>query len=81
MRYKLLLFFLVCFIINSCSSNNQHIRHTKEIIVTSEAGAKLAQMDNIGFQSGTATGNTITIQPENIKQTIGKVSYQYQKCY
>ncbi len=77
MRYKLLLFFLFCFIINSCSSNNQHIRHTKEIIVTSEAGAKLAQMDNIGFQSGTATGNTITIQPENIKQTIDGIGTSF----
>ncbi|MCP4144474.1 MAG: glycoside hydrolase family 30 protein [bacterium] len=34
-------------------------------------------MDNIGFQSGTATGNTITIQPENIKQTIDGIGTSF----
>jgi glucosylceramidase len=45
-------------------------RKTSEILLTSEAGAKLAVLENVTFRSGRATGNVITVAPGRVRQTI-----------
>ena len=43
---------------------------TTEILVTSEAGDKIATKANVSFQSGAAGGTTIVVSPDIVKQTI-----------
>jgi glucosylceramidase len=73
----------VCAVLVSCLSNNlgvnvvpdrnqPHYRlsATTEILVTSEAGEKLAEQPNIPFRDGTPTGTRVVVRPEVVKQTI-----------
>ncbi len=41
-----------------------------EILVTSEAGDKIATRDNVSFVDGRATGTVITVRPDIVKQTM-----------
>ncbi|MGL1957728.1 MAG: glycosyl hydrolase [Colwellia sp.] len=43
---------------------------TNEILLTSEAGDKIASKNNVRFRQGLGEGNVITISPEVVKQTI-----------
>ncbi len=45
-------------------------RATTDVIVTSEAGDKLARKPNVPFVTGPGTGTTVRIYPERLKQTI-----------
>ena len=47
-----------------------HLTTTQQILVTSEAGDKIATKANLSFQNGVATGRVITINPEIKKQTL-----------
>lgn len=50
---------------------------TTENIITSAAGDKLAQQDNISFTTGTASGNVLRIYPDNRKQTIDGIGTSF----
>lgn len=50
---------------------------TTEILVTSEAGDRLAQKENVQFQVGKATGTTIQIFPNRVKQTIDGIGVSF----
>jgi len=51
---------------------NKHynLKQSYSVIVTSESGYQLSSKENISFVEGKASGNVISIKPENIKQTI-----------
>ncbi len=72
--FKNILFLPIMFIavtvFISCEGN-RGVLTTKEILVTSEAGDKIAPRPNISFVKGQAQdGNIITIQPDVIRQEI-----------
>jgi glucosylceramidase len=50
---------------------------THEILLTSEAGEKLAAMDNVPFQAGVAEGVVVTVHPDSIKQTIDGIGTSF----
>jgi glucosylceramidase len=67
-------------LLGSCTGRNESGRTlatTSEILVTSEAGDKLAPMANVAFQEGRATGTVITIYPDSTKQTIDGIGTSF----
>ncbi len=50
---------------------------TREIIVTSAAGDKLARKDNVEFLTGEATGNVLVILPEKTQQTMDGIGTSF----
>lgn len=52
------------------SGKNFWLSSTAEILLTSEAGDKMALMKNQPFTNGSTGGNRIVIRPDMIKQTI-----------
>ena len=65
--------------IASCSPNSERLEETMssetpmktyEIIVTNEAGDKLALKENVEFAKGSATGTSINVDPSKLKQSI-----------
>ena len=48
-----------------------------EILLTSEAGHKLASMGMVSFQPGIATGTVISIDPDSTKQTIDGIGTSF----
>ena len=53
------------------------ITSTSEIIITSEAGDKLAKQENVMFKTGEASGIVLQIFPENTKQTIDGIGTSF----
>ena len=51
-------------------STHYGITATAEILLTSEAGDKVATTDNVSFRDGAGSGTGIVIQPDVVKQTI-----------
>ncbi|MBA6381514.1 glycosyl hydrolase [Colwellia sp. BRX10-6] len=49
---------------------NYQLLMTQEILLTSEAGDKIAPQQNLSFQQGTATGKVIVVRPDIKKQKI-----------
>lgn len=43
---------------------------TREILLTSAAGARQAALPNVAFHDGLATGTVITVYPDSLRQTI-----------
>lgn len=57
--------------VNSESTNiNYHLLATSEILLTSEAGAKISPQPNLTFVQGKPKGKVITVRPDIIKQEI-----------
>ncbi|MCP4274400.1 MAG: glycosyl hydrolase, partial [Gammaproteobacteria bacterium] len=59
------------------SDINYELSTTSEIIVTSEAGDKLARKNNVTFSNGNGQGNRILIRPDIIKQTMTGVGTSF----
>ena len=55
--------------VDSGAANNR-LTMTTEILVTSEAGDKIATMENVSFQEGDPSGTTVSVDPGIVKQTI-----------
>ncbi len=81
-------FFLVC--LASCVSQpqdvepdsrmnniNYRVSRTAEILLTSEAGDKIATKDNLPFRDGDATGVRVVIRPDRVKQTIAGIGSSF----
>jgi len=62
---------------NSTSDIDYQLSTTAEIIVTSEAGDKLAIKKNEAFSKGRGQGNLILIRPDIIKQTMTGVGTSF----
>jgi glucosylceramidase len=50
---------------------------TTEILVTSEAGDKMAPQENLDFAAGRATGTVVEIFPDQLKQTIDGIGTSF----
>lgn len=50
---------------------------TSEILVTSEGGHRLAALENVSFHDGAATGTTVTIFPDSLRQTIDGIGSSF----
>ena len=55
---------------NERSNDNYDLATTAQILLTSEAGAKLATQQNVSFRQGAPRGTRIIVQPDIVKQTI-----------
>lgn len=55
---------------NNTTDINYQLSMTQEILLTSEAGDKIAPQQNLTFQQGTATGKVIVVRPDIKKQKI-----------
>ncbi len=60
----------------SCVTTKENY-HTKQVLVTSEAGDKIAKKGNITFKTGTAVGTVVKINPEIKKQTIDGIGSSF----
>lgn len=63
-------------VMNSCN-NNESLLITQRILLTSESGDKIAEKENVEFIMGQASGNVITVYPENLKQTIDGIGSSF----
>ena len=52
------------------SDLNYRLTTTAEILLTSEAGAKIAPQQNLTFQQGKPNGKVIEVRPDIVKQKI-----------
>ena len=50
--------------------NKYNFSSTSRILLTSEAGDKIAPQDNVTFQAGKAAGKVITVHPDILKQKL-----------
>ncbi len=60
----------------SCHSD-EGLLVTKKVLLTSESGAKIAEMKNIRFTRGQAVGTSISIDPDTEKQTIDGIGTSF----
>ncbi|MFT5529547.1 MAG: glucosylceramidase, partial [Alteromonadaceae bacterium] len=56
--------------VSSGTQINYSIAATSEVLLTSEAGDKIAPQENLVFKEGTPSGTVITIRPDIVKQTL-----------
>ena len=56
--------------VSSDTQINYSIAATSEVLLTSEAGDKIAPQENLVFKEGTPSGTVITIRPDIVKQTL-----------
>ncbi|MEM6878551.1 MAG: glycoside hydrolase family 30 beta sandwich domain-containing protein [Bacteroidota bacterium] len=50
---------------------------TTKIVVTSEAGDKMAERENVDFQTGEVEGHIVEIFPEEVKQTLDGIGSSF----
>jgi glucosylceramidase len=79
-QYHRLLMVLVAVTIVACAgtreSGSPRVRMV-EILLTSESGHKLASMDGVPFQPGSAEGAVISVYPDSTKQTIDGIGTSF----
>jgi glucosylceramidase len=54
-----------------------NLSSTIEVLVTSEAGDKIAPKENLAFQDGAADGTRVVIKPDVLKQTISGIGTSF----
>jgi len=62
---------------NPTTDVSYNLSSTIEVLVTSEAGDKVAPRENLTFQDGVAKGTRIVIRPEVLKQTISGIGSSF----
>jgi glucosylceramidase len=72
----ILLIVLVIAAVVSCDLSEKKLS-TKEILVTSEAGDKIAARENVEFKKGEPEGTIIRVDPGIIKQTIDGIGTSF----
>lgn len=78
---KKILFYLplsliILCVMESCNSSDD-LYTTKEILLTSEKGDKVAAKENVSFVSGAPSGAVVKVDPEIIKQTIDGIGSSF----
>ena len=68
---------VVVFMIACLDAGATEPDRTTEILVTSEAGDRLASKENVPFQVGKADGTIIQVYPERVKQTIDGIGTSF----
>ena len=76
-RTKATLLLLSALWLSGCARGDDGPQGTQEILLTSEAGAKLAILENVPFQTGVATDRVITVYPDSVKQTIDGIGSSF----
>lgn len=72
--FKALVFIILSILVFGCgASNSNKPGFTSEILLTSAAGDKLANQENVAFIKGNAEGNVISVFPDKKKQTIAGI--------
>jgi glucosylceramidase len=75
-----LLVVLITLTIGACAgtrdSGDPRVRMV-EILLTSESGHKLASMETVSFQPGSADGTVISVYPDSTKQTIDGIGTSF----
>lgn len=73
-----------CTILAACTANSDDpasnanvLLSTTEILLTSEAGDKIASKENVVFEAGDPQGTTIVISPDKVKQTIAGIGSSF----
>ena len=61
-------------------TKNYHLKSTAKIIVTSEAGDKLAVKENVPFKEGQPSGHVVQINPEILKQKIDGIGSSFTEA-
>ena len=61
----------------SSPSGAAQVERTSLILVTSEAGDKLTEKENVAFQKGRAGGTVIEVFPDRLKQTIDGIGSSF----
>ncbi|MFZ0390212.1 MAG: glycoside hydrolase family 30 protein [Calditrichia bacterium] len=84
-RKEVLILFLVAIVMIfvSCFSKKQktnRLYSTSEVLLTSEAGDKMARKADFSFRKGKATGNVIVIEPETAKQTMDGIGTSFTEA-
>jgi glucosylceramidase len=73
-----LIFIILLTVVSACTKKDSYnIEKTDQIIVTSEAGAKLQEINNTGFVNGKAKGNVINIFPDSLRQTMDGIGTSF----
>ncbi len=57
--------------------HDYRLTQTTQILLTSEAGAKLATTKNMRFRSGAPEGTRIVVRPDTVKQTISGIGSSF----
>ncbi len=66
---------------SDASAPNYGLTSSSEVLLTSEAGDKLARKDNINFYCGAVdTGNIIRVRPDVIKQTLHGIGSSFTEA-
>lgn len=69
---------LLLLLAQACSSPPPPpVMTTSKIVVTSEAGDKMAERENVVFQTGEADGHIVEIFPEEVKQTLDGIGSSF----
>jgi len=63
--------------VNNSAMKNYQLTKTEQIIVTSEAGDKLAIKNNVTFHKASEIGHKVIVKPEIIKQTMTGVGTSF----
>ena len=58
-------------------STQYRLSQTAEILLTSEAGDKIARKENVPFVDGTPSGTRVVVQPDLVKQTMAGVGSSF----
>jgi len=61
-------------------TKNYHLKSTAKIIVTSEAGDKLAVKENVPFKEGQPSGHVVQINPEILKQKMDGIGSSFTEA-
>jgi len=72
---KVFFLFILILLISACNAKDKLI--TSEILLTSEAGAKLDKQENVEFKKGEAEGTVLQIFPNQTKQTIDGIGTSF----
>ncbi|MCP3867948.1 MAG: glycoside hydrolase family 30 protein [Gammaproteobacteria bacterium] len=78
MRNEILMLVVVVALLAFCSGCGTHDAwNTQEILVTSEAGDKIAVQPNLAFKDGRAVGTVVEVFPQQLKQTIDGIGSSF----
>ena len=63
--------------VSHSSDINYRLSATIEILLTSEAGDKIATIENLSFREGSSSGTRVIVRPDMVKQTIAGIGSSF----
>lgn len=77
--FAISLLLIMAVIFQSCDTR-KNMLSTREVIVTSESGDKMAVKENVRFVRGTPEGTVIRLEPEVLKQTMDGIGSSFTEA-